>query len=63
MRTMTVRRVVGALLVVLGGVWFLQGVGVIGGSFMTDNATWVLIGAVVVIAGFALIVWPRRASR
>jgi hypothetical protein len=57
------RRIVGVILILMGGVWFLQGIGVIGGSFMTDNSTWVLIGAVVVIAGVALIAWPRRASR
>lgn len=59
---MTARRIVGAILVLLGGVWFFQGIGVIGGSFMTNNSTWVLIGAIVVIVGVALIVSPRRPS-
>lgn len=58
-----VRRIVGVVLAALGGIWFCQGIGVIGGSFMTDNSTWVLIGAVVVIVGVALIAWPRRVSR
>ena len=58
-----VRRVVGVVLVLMGGVWFFQGIGVIGGSFMTDNSTWVLIGAVVALAGAALIFWPASASR
>lgn len=53
------RRIVGAVLVVLGGIWFLQGIGVIQGSFMTENATWVLIGAVTALAGAALIAWRR----
>jgi hypothetical protein len=61
-RSMTARRIVGAILVLLGGVWFFQGIGVIGGSFMTNNSTWVLIGAIVVIVGVALIVSPRRPS-
>jgi hypothetical protein len=56
------RRVIGVVLVLVGGVWFFQGIGVIGGSFMTDNSVWVAIGAVVAIVGFVLI-WPRRASR
>jgi hypothetical protein len=57
------RRIVGAVLVLLGGTWFFQGIGVIGGSFMTNNPTWVLIGAVVAILGVALIAWPRGVSR
>jgi len=55
------RRIVGAVLLLMGGVWFFQGIGVIGGSFMTNNSTWVLIGAVVAIAGIALIAWRGRA--
>ncbi len=57
---MTARRIIGVLLVLIGGVWFFQGIGVIGGSFMTDNSTWVLIGAVVVIAGVGLLASSRR---
>jgi len=60
-RSVIARRIVGAVLVLMGGVWFFQGIGVIGGSFMTNNSTWVLIGAVVAIAGIALIVWRGRA--
>lgn len=48
------------MLVLTGGIWFFQGIGVIGGSFMTDSGTWVVIGALVAIAGAALVVWPGR---
>jgi hypothetical protein len=57
-----IRRIAGVVLVLVGGVWFFQGIGVIGGSFMTNNSTWVVIGAVVAIVGVALI-WPRRVPR
>ncbi|MEO3855721.1 hypothetical protein [Acrocarpospora sp. B8E8] len=50
----------GALLVLMGGVWTLQGLGFIGGSFMSDNTTWAIIGPIVVIAGLALAVWAAR---
>ena len=56
------RRIVGVVLVAMGCVWFFQGIGVIGGSFMTNNSTWVLIGAIVAIAGIALIAWRRRPA-
>ena len=54
------RRFIGALLIVTGGVWFFQGIGVIHGSFMTGQTTWTIIGAVVVIVGLGLIGAPRR---
>lgn len=57
---MNARRIIGVVLVLMGGVWFFQGIGVIGGSFMTNNSTWVLIGAVVAIGGATLIAIPRR---
>jgi hypothetical protein len=60
---MLIRRIAGAVLVLMGGVWFLQGLGVIqSDSFMTDDPLWVLIGAVTVIAGIALIAWRRRST-
>jgi hypothetical protein len=63
-RDVRARRIVGVVLVLMGGVWFFQGIGVIqSSSFMTDNSTWVLIGALVVIGGVALITWPRRSAR
>jgi hypothetical protein len=52
--------IVGLVAVLLGGVWALQGIGVIGGSFMSDSPTWVVIGAVVVVAGLLMIVLGAR---
>jgi uncharacterized membrane protein len=50
-----VRTVVGVLLVLVGAVWFGQGVGVIGGSFMTGDVLWAVIGAPMVFVGALLI--------
>ena len=47
--------VVGGLMAVVGGVWLLQGVGVLPGSFMTGQAFWAIVGAVLLAAGGALI--------
>jgi hypothetical protein len=54
------RIVVGVLLVLVGVVWFFQGVGVIGGSFMTGQALWAVIGAIAVVFGSALLRGARR---
>jgi hypothetical protein len=58
-----VGRVVGVVLLLIGGLWTLQGVGVVGGSFMTGSATWLLIGLVLVAAGIALLARSRVRRR
>jgi hypothetical protein len=56
-----IRRAIAIVLLVVGGVWFFQGVGVIEGSFMTGEALWAVIGVVCVAAGLALLlVKPSR---
>ena len=59
----TVRLVAGVVLVLLGGLWTLQGFGVIGGSFMTGSTLWLVIGLVLVVAGVALITRGRTRQR
>jgi hypothetical protein len=54
------------LLIALAGVIFtLQGVGVIGGSFMSGTTTWAVAGPVIALAGLALVILAlrRRADR
>lgn len=48
------------VLVAIGLVWTLQGLGVLGGSFMTGQGEWLYIGIVVAVAGAALFVWTVR---
>ena len=56
--------VVGILLVVVGGVWIFQGVGVLKGSFMTGDAFWGWTGAACVLVGLAILARGlRRAGR
>ena len=50
----------GALLVVVGAVWTLQGLGYIGGSAMSGVALWAVVGPVVVILGLLLAVRGAR---
>ncbi len=52
--------ILGAIMVLMGGIWFLQGIRVLPGSFMTGSMRWTVIGAVVAIIGIALLV---RAGR
>lgn len=50
MRT-TVLIGVGAVLILLGATWTLQGLGYIGGSVMSGVTLWAVIGPIVALAG------------
>ena len=52
--------VVGAVMVFFGGVWVLQGVNVLPGSFMSGQTRWAVRGGLVAIAGIALLLWANR---
>jgi drug/metabolite transporter superfamily protein YnfA len=51
---------VGLVLVLLGGVWFCQGIGWLGGSSMTGETLWTIIGPVVAAIGVVLIALGLR---
>ena len=46
--------IVGAIAILVGAVWILQGAGVLPGSFMTGQRMWLYIGIIVAIVGVAL---------
>jgi hypothetical protein len=45
----------------IGVVWFFQGIGVIHGSFMTGEVLWTIIGAIAIFIGGSLVVGARRS--
>jgi hypothetical protein len=53
----------GAVLVLFGGVWFLQGINVLPGSFMTGQIQWAIYGGIAVIAGIVLLRVANRKRR
>jgi len=59
-----VSTLIGLLLVVMGGIWVLQGLnlawGALARSFMQGDQHWALYGAIVVIIGVAQIVWSIK---
>ena len=52
----------GILLVLVGALWTLQGLGVVGGSVMSGVTLWAIIGPLVVLAGIALVVTGRHGG-
>jgi hypothetical protein len=53
-------RAVGVILMIVGLIWFLQGINVLPGSFMTGQIRWAVYGGVAVAAGVALLILARR---
>ena len=58
---MRTRMILGVVLMLIGAVWFGQGIGVIHGSFMTGEVLWAVIGVVAIFLGGSLVAGSRRS--
>jgi hypothetical protein len=54
---------IGAVAVVIGTVWTLQGLGYLTGSAMTDQRIWAVVGPLVAVAGLVAVFVGLRARR
>lgn len=57
--------VLAVVLALAGTVFALQGVGILPGSYMSNNPQWIINGAIIVLVGLALIIfanWPRKKT-
>lgn len=52
--------IAGTLFLLVGGVWFLQGINVLPGSFMTGQTKWAVYGAIAMVAGAGLLYSANR---
>jgi hypothetical protein len=55
-----VLNVIGVLLAVFGCVWFLQGINLLPGSFMTGQIRWAVYGGIAVVVGVILLMTAAR---
>ena len=58
--------VLGVLILLAGAVWALQGAGLIPGSFMSNDRTWLWIGAITAVLGLGVLtfgIWSRRTPK
>ncbi|HEX3866884.1 MAG TPA: hypothetical protein VHV78_09035 [Gemmatimonadaceae bacterium] len=53
--------VFGVLVAIIGIVWFLQGVDVLPGSFMTGQMKWAIFGAIAFVVGVGIFFASRRS--
>ena len=54
---------VGVILMVFGAIWFLQGVNVLPGSFMTGQIRWAVYGGIGVIVGIVVLVRANQGRK
>lgn len=60
MRTLLV--IVGVVIALMGVLWALQGLGIVLGSFMSNNPPWIAIGSVTAIIGAGLVLAGIRTG-
>ncbi|MBK9926758.1 MAG: hypothetical protein IPP66_15905 [Anaerolineales bacterium] len=51
--------IIGTLLILGGGIWVLQGINILPGSFMTGQIQWAINGAIAIVIGIAAILFGR----
>jgi hypothetical protein len=52
--------IISILLILAGGTFFLQGINILPGSYMTGDPQWAVNGGVMVVIGLGLIIWANR---
>jgi hypothetical protein len=52
--------VLGVLIILTGIVWFLQGINILPGSFMTGDPQWAINGGIGIVVGAILLIWVNR---
>jgi hypothetical protein len=59
----TTLKIAGALLLFSGTIWFLQGINILPGSFMTGQTRWAVRGAIAAAAGIILLIAASRKKQ
>jgi len=54
--------IIGVLFVLVGGVWFLQGINIMLGSPMSGQPQWAWSGGLAVLIGIGLLVFANRRA-
>ena len=55
--------IVGVLLILMGGIWILQGFNILPVGFMAGQMQYALLGAILVVAGAGLLFFNRRRRK
>jgi len=58
----TFLNIVGVCLLLAGGTFFLQGINILPGSYMTGDPKWAIIGGLMLAVGIGLCAWNNRRN-
>jgi hypothetical protein len=56
----TFLNIVGIVLILTGGTFFLQGINVLPGSYMTGDPQWAINGGIMIVVALGLLLWANR---
>jgi hypothetical protein len=51
---------IGIVLILAGGTFFLQGINVLPGSYMTGDPQWAINGSLMIVVALGLLFWANR---
>lgn len=54
--------IIGILLLLAGGTFFLQGINILPGSYMTGDPQWAINGGVMIVVAIGLVYWVNRTE-
>ena len=55
--------IIGGLVLLAGAIWFLQGINVLPGSFMTGQIRWAVYGGIAFAVGIVLLLSANRPRK
>lgn len=53
-------KILSVMIFLAGMVWFLQGINILPGSYMTGDPKWAINGGVAMAIGVSLFIWANR---
>ena len=56
----TFLNIISIILLLVGGTFFLQGINVLPGSYMTGDPRWAINGGVMIVIALGLMFWANR---
>ena len=56
----TFLNIAGIILILAGGTFFLQGINVLPGSYMTGDPQWAINGGIMIMVALGLLFWVNR---